>query len=227
MRRWWMGFILIAFGVTANAGSNPREAFLLDVLDALHEAHWASQTEPVNGDVHSLVAAYLNQNRRYEDAYKAIEKYTNDGDAVHEVVGNKIAAGALDLMTANNDLMEALAEPAAGAPADPREVMAKAADLRKKAWTSIAVGAVYVASAIIEPTESAPTSGPLPYRLSKEERQAVTDRLDALFSDELERLRAFRAGRGDARDQPYVAYAVDKIRGYLTAETYEAAAAAQ
>lgn len=223
MKKGVSWLMLAALAGALRAETPARDAFLYDVLDALHAANWASQDQPANTETRSILSAYLDQNRRYDEAYAAMLKYAHDGDALHEAVGNRIAAGALGLINANNDLMEEILRQTqkTGGTEMPAGLLAKVADARKTAWMSIATGALYAGSAL----GGMAGSGDPRSRLSEAERRAVIARLDALFSDELARLRAFRAGKGDPRDQTYVAYVVDKIRGYLTAAPVDGTAA--
>jgi hypothetical protein len=217
-------FLLSCYKPMTVEASEDTVPFILNVIQSLYDLHWASEVKPEDEETSSIISHFLTQNRRYKMAQTSIENHLSDKDNTRQVISKGIFTGAKILIDANNNLLAHLKKIGT----DPEEalkendfIIGQAKADKKQGWEMVSIAAPFIMYEIMEPAQSDHPEGPIPFLISKQERQILLARIEELFGESLEKYYAYRNGEGNAKNQTYVVFSIDAIKSYLISETYE------
>lgn len=223
-------FLFILPTTIVAAASNPTD-YMADVLQALsfcdiagdhmEEARVSKDHVNMLKELH-LVDGYLDR------AELTLEQYPKDSD--DRVASSAEAVyGAVSLLRLSN---QAFIDAVSGQNKFDSEekltaAMAKFAATREEAWDLLTEASLYSAHALIDTNEEeVKHTGPIPYRISKEEREALVDRVNHLFGDKIRKYREQKVENpsGEHLTVDKIGFVASYLDSALRVNTYEEAA---
>lgn len=213
--------------------SSKAFSFTFDLLTSLHFCGWArSYALEMPEDVTELMTNLMIQNNKFQQGLVAIQDYFDDPDEQVSRVAKGVGLGIVAHIEANKKGIEKLKQLSNLDPTAFKNFkyeMAERASSQKQAWELLSTAATYVAYVLVDRTEVSTPKGPIPFKITENERLELLRYLDKLFGDDLVRYYKYRevVGRGlkgNPDDQNWLILAVDHIRGDLSARTFEEAA---
>lgn len=173
----------------------------------------------------------MTQNNKFQQGYVAIQDYFDDPDKNVSAVAKGMGSGIMSHIEANKKGIEKLKQLSNLDPTAFKNFdyeMAERASSQKQAWEILSTAATYVAYVLVDRAAVSTPTGPIPFKITENERLELLRYLDKLFADDLVRYYQYREDvakglKGNPDDQSWLIFAVDHIRGYLSARTFEEA----
>lgn len=224
-------FIFLSFSFV-NADSSKNLSFIWNLLDALHSLNWGSSYEVMEGDdITQMLTKFMNQNSKYNVAAKLMKGYIDEKDEFISMVAKGIVKGTLSLVDANDKIISKIRKISNDDPEGFEDVEFTIAETnvqKKEAWEVILLAAGWSMPVIIEFPKNDNPTGKIPFKISEKEKEILIKRINKLFKEKLERYHNFlslskQGKETNPADSTYIIAGVDKIKQYLTTETYEQA----
>lgn len=235
MKKIFLVIICLLLPFVSAFGSESKEfSVIWSLVDSLHSLDWGSSYELTESDeVSQMMTKLMNQNSKYEFAATCMQKYINDKDEYISTVSTGIVGGVLGLVDANNKVIDKLRKMTNFEKegfTDVEYTIAETNAQKKKSWEMITLAAGWSMPLIMEFAKNENPSGKIPFKLSEKERQLLVKRVDELFAEKLKRYKSFlklskQGKETDPNDSTYIIAGVERIKEYLTTETYEEAKA--
>lgn len=235
MRKILTAITCLLLSSTLVYGESSKEfSVIWSLVDALHSLDWGSSYELTETDEMSqMMTKLMNQNSKYELSANSMEKYIKDNDEYISTISEGIVTGALGLVDANNKIIDKLRKMTNFEEEGLKDVeytIAETNAQKKKCWESILLSAGWSMPIIMKFSETDNPTGKIPFKISEKERQMLVQRIDEMFSEDLKRYKNFlelskQGKETDPADSTYIISGVERIRDYLTTETYEEAKA--
>lgn len=198
-----------------------------DFLIALENIYFASTYTEVSADSVQVdtLRNLMRQNDFLSRGKDQISKYLSNDDEYISTVAEGITQGASAVIEANNKQITFLRNNDV-LNVDTSELQYQVANYlnaQKKGYELIFISSPFLIYVVGSPAKNENPTGEIPYKISREERQKVLNRIDQLFGDGFQQLEADRAV---GRDMNAIMLGVENLRNNLSYNTYEEASAA-
>lgn len=208
----------------AKEGSDTTN-FTFDVLQAMHYYYFSTQEQSAKGEEVStmlvnMMTSMMNSVNRLESGNKMVDSYLNSDDELVKLIAAGMTTGANVVIEAENEFIEYLKNVDESDPNTYDDIeyqLAKRNASEKEGYSTIAISAAQIGYLFFEPAQSENPSGPIPYKVSKQERERILKEVDRLFGEELEE---YKNSKGDVNT---IIFGVSSIRNLLIPDTYEEA----
>jgi hypothetical protein len=231
-------FLLILPSAAISAASRPAD-YMADVLQALsfcdiagnhmEEARVYSEKARTNPDHHVNVLKEFHLVDGFLDrAERTLAQYPEDPDK-KVAKSAEAVQGAVRLLRLSNQAFINLLSGQKKFESEEQltAAMAKIAATREEAWDLLTEASLHSAHVLIDTNEEeVKHTGSIPYRISKEEREALIDRVNHLFGDNIRKYREQKAKNPSAEHLivDKIAFVASYLDSALRANTYEEAA---
>lgn len=211
---------------TSPAGSNTASIetdtveVLLNVLDALDVYNFSTETITNFEDITSLMTDLMNAKKYMREGDQYVQQYTNHSNEYISVTALGMVTGSKAVQESTENLIQYLRgidEYDPDSYSDLQYQTAKYLSDNKEGFKLIATSAPQITALLWESAQSDNPSGPIPYTVSKEERQRVLKRINELFADDL------REYQSSTDSYSSMIFAVDAIKNNIEPDTYEEA----
>jgi hypothetical protein len=201
------------------------------MLDCLHFCQLAIDLDikEEDNDLMKMIADLTAANKKLEEAKAAIQVYTEDEDRYIKMVSTIMHMGIDSIIDCNNKLIEKMQKMADLDEEGLRKIqnsLVKITTQKRDGWQTITISATWLLPIIVGQAQSENPMGPLPFKISKEERQELLKKLDGLFSAKLKEYEEYKKLQEENKQsslnyQTWLIFTVAKIREMLLSETYE------
>lgn len=193
--------------------------FSLDVLHALNEYYYSTQNNITEtSEIDEIMSASLDAIRYLDTGDNFIRDETNSKDKVVYLVANGIIKGSKKVKEANTEFINFLR---AGNLYDSEYAAASFRSKQKEGYLLISTAAPQVAYLYFEFAKSENPSGPIPYKIPKEEITLILNEIERLFGEEVRDYQKYL--QNPAGSYNAIIFSVNAIRNRLLPETYEQA----
>ena len=191
---------------------------LLDVLYALDSYNFAILDTSTTEDVTLWLTQLMNAKKRMQRGDFFIQSYVKNPNKYISITARGMITGSAMVQSSTENLIQYLRNVNEDDPSTYSDLQyqgAKYLSDNKEGYVLIAQSAPQVTALLWEPANSENPSGPIPYTVSKADRQLVLDRIDELFSDDLKEYRL------STNNFNSIIFAVKAIKENIEPDTYE------
>ena len=191
---------------------------LLNVLEALNYYNFSTKRITNFDDTTALMTDLMNAKKSMQQGDIFVQKYTNNSNEYISVTAQGMVTGSKTVQDSMENLIQYLRKVDEDDPStysDLEYQIAKFVSDNKEGFTMIATAAPQVTALLWEPAQSENPTGPIPYKVSKLERQRVLSRIDALFTEDLKEYQT------STDNYNSMIFAVDSIKNNIEPDTYE------
>ncbi len=203
-------------------------AYSVDLLNALNSYHYASARDislaadqDANSVLMNIIALLLEQNRNLSDGNNFISKYTSHSNQIISTSAKGCIAGSMLLVKANDDLIAFFRNTDQSDPKFQQEMsyqMAEYGSKTKEGYKLIYISAPAIGYLYFEGAKSENPAGPIPYKISKDERNSL---LKKMVEDFGEKIKQDDRNYLTAKTHNAVLLAVKQLMSYVAYDTYE------
>ncbi len=202
------------------------ESVYMDFLDLLNQEYMVSQMNSTDtaDDLVSFMTELMKANSQLDNIISRATPYTSHENDVVEVAGKALVAGSMGVKKANTDFITYLRGLGNYENFDQSEMAYQFAAYRSgevEAYKLMVMGTGQLSALAWHFATTENPTGPVPYTISKEQRERVLARIEYLFAD------AFVKDDKQHRDtatRNAVLFSVRSLRDNLIPDTYEEAA---
>ena len=195
----------------------------LAILNALGSYYLASNTFPdeTNEDPYSAVLfSFMEQNRFIAQGSNFVASCSKDSNEIVQLACGGIILGGTQITTANNTLLNFLRNLDLGDPKLSQETSFRLAEnisAQKEGYKNVYVYAPQIGYLYFKGATSDNPTGPIPYLLTKEERDILIKEIDSRFGDYIkeDEINYKKTGNHNA-----VLGAVKQIKSYIVDDNY-------
>lgn len=231
MKKIAIVFLAVFFLCCACFAADSKEyLFAADLIESLGRLQFFLNTSfDVDAKPFQLMSSVMSANDKLEQAKSLMQKYMRDNDenikriAIDIVVGiDNFIDGNIRFMGVARKKLEAGPEELKGLDSALKEIEAT----KEKAWGMILNSAVTLPAVIAEGAKKDYPSGPIPFRITKQERHSLRGQISRLFNEKLMRfdsaLEQKKQGREfSLEDISDFMFAVALIYNEILSDTYD------
>lgn len=223
-----LGVLLLS---SASFAADSKEyTFAGELIESLNRCQFFLDARlDVNAKSAEVMSAVMNANNQLEQAKLPIQKYLRDNDADIKRIAIDTVVGIDNFIDGNLKFLELTRKKDSAGPQglkDLEDTLEKIAKQRFDAWRLIIDSAVTLPTVIAERAKSDYPTGPIPFKISKDERRLLRNQVNQLFKDKLRRFDDAREQKRQGKefnpeDLSEFTFTVALIYDELSAETYE------
>jgi hypothetical protein len=204
--------------------------FTLDVFQAIHQYAWGVENYDISGeDLTTLMAGIIEQNNHLKTGQNILKDYLKNKDDLYYPVALGISK-SFELIIEKNevvlDTIRGISNNEQNASQDLNYKMAELISTKKQAGQLIVASLGGLIQILVEPARSNPPKGPIHFKISQEEKEALLTRINKLFGDKLKEYDEYNKLRnenkkGDPEALTWTAIGISHIRNTLSCVNYE------
>lgn len=199
--------------------------FTMDVLQAMHYYYFSTQGQTAEGEdsitvLVNMMSSTMDSIQRLESGNAVMATHLESTNEPMNLIAKSMTTGSNIVILTENNFINYLKDIDAtdvNSFGDVEYQLAKRNSGEKEGYTMITLAATQVGYLFFDPAESDNPSGPIPYKITKQERESILKEIDRLFGEELKEY------EGTTDDVNTIIFGVDSIKNMLLPDTYEEA----
>ncbi len=191
---------------------------ILGVLDALDNYNFAISDTSTSEDITAWLIQLMNSKKRMQQGDVFIRPYLQNADEYISTTASGMIIGSKMVQDSTDNLIQYFRKIDENDPSsysDLKYQVAKYLSDNKEGFMLIAQSAPQVTSLLWQPATSKNPSGPIPYTVSKSDRQKILDTINDKFETDL---KLFKSSTDNFNS---IIFAVNAIKNNVEPDTYE------